>query len=72
MRKARIEAAANLAEGKGVNNPGDAYVVGGSRVALQALARGARASGATKIGLLPVEVASHTRRLAKEIGRAHV
>jgi len=45
-------------------NPGDAYVLGGSRVALQAIAAEATAMRATRIVDLPVEVASHTRRLS--------
>jgi len=44
-------------------NPGDAYVLGGSRAALQAIAGAATAMRATRIVDLPVEVASHTRRL---------
>jgi [acyl-carrier-protein] S-malonyltransferase len=45
-------------------NPGDAFVLGGSRVALKALAREARAMNAIRIVDVPVEVASHTKRLA--------
>ena len=45
-------------------NPGDAFVLGGSRVALNALAREARAMNATRVVDVPVEVASHTKRLA--------
>ena len=44
-------------------NPGDGFVLGGSRVALQAIAREARAMHAARIVDLPVEVASHTKRL---------
>lgn len=46
-------------------NPGDAFVVGGGRAGLQAIATAAKAMNAAKIVDLPVEVASHTRRLAK-------
>jgi [acyl-carrier-protein] S-malonyltransferase len=44
-------------------NPGDAFVLGGGRAALQAVADQAKAMRATRIVDLPVEVASHTRRL---------
>jgi [acyl-carrier-protein] S-malonyltransferase len=44
-------------------NPGDAYVIGGSRAALQATAAEATAMRATSTVELPVKVASHTRRL---------
>ncbi|TCU71194.1 [acyl-carrier-protein] S-malonyltransferase [Bradyrhizobium sp. R2.2-H] len=44
-------------------NPGDAFVVGGGREALSEFARDARAMHA-RIVALPVEVASHTERLA--------
>jgi [acyl-carrier-protein] S-malonyltransferase len=44
-------------------NPGDAFVLGGGRAALQSIADEARAMRATRIVDLPVEVASHTRRL---------
>jgi [acyl-carrier-protein] S-malonyltransferase len=46
-------------------NPGDAFVLGGGRAALQALAGEARAMGAARVVDLPVEVASHTKRLAR-------
>jgi len=49
-------------------NPGDAYVLGGSRVALQAIATEAAAMRATRIVDLQVEVASHTTRLAAASG----
>jgi [acyl-carrier-protein] S-malonyltransferase len=45
-------------------NPGDAYVLGGSRPALHALSTEAEAMRASRIVDLPVEVASHTKRLA--------
>ena len=45
-------------------NPGDAFVLGGSRTALHALAGKAKAMHATRVVDLPVEVASHTKRLA--------
>lgn len=48
-----------------IDEPGDAVVLGGSRMALQALGVEARSMGATRIVELPVEVASHTSRLAK-------
>ena len=44
-------------------NPGNAFVLGGSRATLEALAGEAKADGA-RVVELPVEVASHTRRLA--------
>lgn len=44
-------------------NPGDAYVLGGSRAALRAIAVEATAMRATRVVDLPVEVASHTKRL---------
>jgi [acyl-carrier-protein] S-malonyltransferase len=44
--------------------PGDAYVLGGGRMALKAIAREATVSNAAKVVDLPVEVASHTKRLA--------
>lgn len=46
-------------------NPGDAFILGGSRAALEALAREAKAMNATRVVEVPVEVASHTKRLAK-------
>jgi [acyl-carrier-protein] S-malonyltransferase len=44
-------------------NPGDAFVLGGSHSALQAIAKEAKVLNAAKVMDLPVEVASHTRRL---------
>lgn len=44
-------------------NPGDAFVIGGSRLALQGIAGEAKAMHAIKVVDLPVEVASHTKRL---------
>ena len=44
-------------------NPGDAFVLGGGRAALQAIADEAKAMHAARVVDLPVEVASHTRRL---------
>ncbi|MGY8707363.1 acyltransferase domain-containing protein [Bradyrhizobium sp. 18BD] len=46
-------------------NPGDAFVIGGGREALDGIAADARAMHAARIVTLPVEVASHTGRLAK-------
>jgi [acyl-carrier-protein] S-malonyltransferase len=54
---ARYEAAVAIV------NPGDAFVLGGSRAALQAIAGEAKALHAARVVDLPVEVASHTRRL---------
>jgi len=45
-------------------NPGDAFVIGGSREALSGIAADARAMHGARIVALPVEVASHTKRLA--------
>ena len=45
--------------------PGEAYVLGGGRTALQATAREARAMNAARVIGLPVEVASHTKRLVR-------
>ena len=45
-------------------NPGDAFVLGGLRTSLDALAEDARALDATHVVDVPVEVASHTSRLA--------
>ncbi|MGX1320072.1 [acyl-carrier-protein] S-malonyltransferase [Bradyrhizobium sp. USDA 377] len=45
-------------------NPGDAFVIGGGREALNQIAADARAMHGARIVALPVEVASHTRRLA--------
>ncbi|MEI9888863.1 MAG: acyltransferase domain-containing protein [Rhizomicrobium sp.] len=45
-------------------NPGDAFVLGGSGAALDAVAAEAQAMNAARIVRLAVEVASHTRRLA--------
>lgn len=60
-------------------NPGDAFVLGGNRAALNALADAARAMNATRVVDVQVDVASHTKRLAKasaeyreSLGRAHV
>jgi len=44
-------------------NPGDAFVIGGGREALQAIAGEAAAIHAARVIPLPVEVASHTGRL---------
>jgi [acyl-carrier-protein] S-malonyltransferase len=44
-------------------NPGDAFVLGGGRTALHAIAKEAKVMNAVKVIDLPVEVASHTRRL---------
>ncbi len=46
-------------------NPGEAFVVGGGGEAVDAFARAARAMTGTKVVRLPVEVASHTPRLAE-------
>ena len=45
-------------------DPGDAFLLGGSRIALKALADDAKAMKATRVVDVPVEVASHTKRLA--------
>jgi [acyl-carrier-protein] S-malonyltransferase len=45
-------------------NPGDAFVIGGGREALSGIAADARAIRGARIVALPVEVASHTTRLA--------
>ncbi|SFI76470.1 [acyl-carrier-protein] S-malonyltransferase [Bradyrhizobium sp. cf659] len=45
-------------------NPGDAFVIGGVREGLGGIAEDARAMHAARIVALPVEVASHTKRLA--------
>jgi len=45
-------------------NPGDAFVLGGAGTALEAIAAAARAMGAGRVVRIPVEVASHTSRLA--------
>ncbi|SCB09644.1 [acyl-carrier-protein] S-malonyltransferase [Bradyrhizobium shewense] len=46
-------------------NPGDAFVIGGNREALNKVAADAEAMNASRIVGLPVQVASHTERLAK-------
>lgn len=46
-------------------NPGDAFILGGSRAGLRALAQEAAALNATRVVEVPVEVASHTKRLAQ-------
>ncbi|WP_426614463.1 acyltransferase domain-containing protein [Bradyrhizobium sp. McL0616] len=46
-------------------NPGEAFVIGGSREALNAVVADARAMHAAMVVDLPVEVASHTERLAE-------
>ncbi|ESY68920.1 MULTISPECIES: acyltransferase domain-containing protein [Mesorhizobium] len=46
-------------------NPGDSFVLGGSRTALGALAGDAKAMGATRLVEIPVQVASHTKRLSQ-------
>ncbi len=48
-------------------NPGDAFIVGGSRASLLAFFEAALAAGATRAGLLPVSVASHTSRLEEAV-----
>lgn len=45
-------------------NPADAFVVGGGRDALDGIAADARAIHAARVVAMPVEVASHTARLA--------
>ena len=47
-----------------IANPGDAFVIGGGREALSGIAADARAMHGARIVALPVEVASHTKRLA--------
>jgi [acyl-carrier-protein] S-malonyltransferase len=49
-------------------NPGDAFVIGGGREALSGIAAGAREMHGARIVALPVEVASHTKRLAAASG----
>jgi [acyl-carrier-protein] S-malonyltransferase len=44
--------------------PGDAFILGGGRAALEVLADEAKAMNATRVVDVPVGVASHTRRLA--------
>jgi [acyl-carrier-protein] S-malonyltransferase len=44
--------------------PGDAFILGGGRAALKVLADEAKAMNAARVVDVPVEVASHTRRLA--------
>ncbi len=46
-------------------NPGNSFVIGGSRAALDLIAQAAKAGGATRVASLPIEVASHTPRLAR-------
>lgn len=48
-------------------NPGQLFVVGGSRGDLSSLCAAAIAQGATAAGLLPVHVASHTSRMATAV-----
>lgn len=45
-------------------NPGDAFVLGGARAALDILAGEVKAINAARVVDVPVEVASHTKRLA--------
>jgi [acyl-carrier-protein] S-malonyltransferase len=51
--------------GIAIVQPGAAFVLGGGRASLGALAREARAMHAARVFDLPVEVASHTKRMAK-------
>jgi [acyl-carrier-protein] S-malonyltransferase len=44
--------------------PGDAFILGGGRATLEVLADEARAMNAARVVDVPVEVASHTKRLA--------
>lgn len=46
-------------------NPGDAFIVGGRRPALEAIAEAARAARAQRVAFVPVMVASHTNLLNK-------
>ena len=46
-------------------NPGNAFLLGGSRMALQTIAQKAKALNAMRVVDVPVDVASHTKRLAK-------
>ncbi|MBR1132189.1 acyltransferase domain-containing protein [Bradyrhizobium iriomotense] len=46
-------------------NPGEAFVIGGGREALSKIAGDAQVMHAARIVALPVEVASHTKRLAE-------
>lgn len=46
-------------------NPGDAFLLGGNRTALHALADEAKGMSATRVVDVQVDVASHTKRLAK-------
>jgi len=46
-------------------NPGDAFIVGGRRPALDAIAEAARAANAQRVAFIQVMVASHTNLLRK-------
>ncbi len=46
-------------------NPGDAFIVGGRRPALDAIAEAARAANAQRVAFIQVMVASHTSLLSK-------
>lgn len=52
-------------------NPGDAYIVGGRRSALDAIARTARDRQASRVAFVPVMVASHTPLLSGAAKRFH-
>lgn len=46
-------------------NPGEAFILGGARTGLVAIAAAAKAMNAARVVEIPVEVASHTPRLAR-------
>ncbi len=52
-------------------NPGDAFIVGGRRAALDAIAEAARTARAKRVAFVPVEVASHTNLLKEASEHFH-
>ena len=69
VRGLKRDAVARLCEGReaavAIVNPDDAFVLGGSRQALAALAEKAKALNASRIVELPIDVASHTSLIAE-------
>lgn len=66
LSRQRIDALCERYDGAvAIVNPSDAFVIGGDGAALQAFETASRAISGTKVVRLQVEIASHTKQLAK-------
>jgi [acyl-carrier-protein] S-malonyltransferase len=72
LRGLAAQRIARLCEGRdaapAIVSPGDAYVIGGTRAALDLIAAEAAREGATNVAGINVAVASHTRFMAAAVG----